>query len=178
MGRIMDRIGSRGLVLAAFLAAAGLAPGAANASSGRPRLASTASSWAPATPPPQYTPIGCDPSMPRAATSTRSLPICRPSIWMISRSSLDKSDAIHLARRSADGATNRREAANFEGPSPAMDRQVTFGKPDSPPEFARLHVDFPAPTKAKSHTFRLRHEILSTPTAAYSSPTTFPICFA
>jgi hypothetical protein len=31
MRRIMDKIGSRGLVLAAFLAAAGLAPGAANA---------------------------------------------------------------------------------------------------------------------------------------------------
>ncbi len=31
MSRIMDKIGSRGLVLAAFLAAAGLAPSAANA---------------------------------------------------------------------------------------------------------------------------------------------------
>ena len=31
MRRIMDRIGSRGLVLAAFLAAAGLAPSVANA---------------------------------------------------------------------------------------------------------------------------------------------------
>ena len=31
MRRIMDRIGSRGLVFAAFLVAAGLAPGAANA---------------------------------------------------------------------------------------------------------------------------------------------------
>ena len=39
---------------------------------------------------------------------------------MISRSSLDKSDAIHLASRSADSATNRREAADFEVPSPAM----------------------------------------------------------
>jgi len=34
-------------------------------------------------------PSGCLsplPSMPRAVTSTRSLPICRPSIWIISRS--------------------------------------------------------------------------------------------
>src|SRR5437588_595780 len=66
---------------------------------------------------------GClwpSPSMPRAATSTRSLPMCKPSIWMTRRSSLDRSDAIHSASRSADSATNRREAADFEVPSPAM----------------------------------------------------------
>jgi hypothetical protein len=40
--------------------------------------------------------------------------------WMISRSSLDRSDAIHAASRSADSATNRREATDFEVPSPAM----------------------------------------------------------
>src|SRR5258707_2065224 len=58
--------------------------------------------------------------MPRAATSTRSLPMCSPSIWMTSRSSLDRSDAIQSANRSADSATNRREAADFEVPSPTM----------------------------------------------------------
>src|SRR5256884_6585703 len=52
--------------------------------------------------------------------STRSLPMCKPSIWMTRRSSLDRSDAIHSASRSADSATNRREAADFEVPSPAM----------------------------------------------------------
>jgi hypothetical protein len=47
---------------------------------------------------PSTRPSGClwpSPSMPRAATSTRSLPICRPSIWMTKRSSWDRSDAIH-----------------------------------------------------------------------------------
>ena len=38
----------------------------------------------------------------------------------INRSSLDRSDAIHSASRSADSATNRREAADFEVPSPAL----------------------------------------------------------
>ena len=33
---------------------------------------------------------------------------------------MDRSDAIHSASRSADSATNRREAADFEVPSPAM----------------------------------------------------------
>src|SRR5439155_22427129 len=36
-----------------------------------------------------------------AATSTRSLPMCKPSSWTTSRSSLDRSDAIHSASRSA-----------------------------------------------------------------------------
>ena len=83
----------------------------------------------------------------------------------------------HLARRSADSATNRREAADFEVPSPAMIGRSPLG---SRTAFLSLRVDtliFVRPTKAKSHTFRLRHEILSTPTAAYSSPTMFPICF-
>src|SRR6516225_2608561 len=39
---------------------------------------------------------------------------------MTRRSSLDRSDAIHSASRSADSATNRREAADFEVPSPVM----------------------------------------------------------
>src|SRR5512135_1871806 len=39
---------------------------------------------------------------------------------MTRRSSLDRSDAIHAASRAADSATNRREAADFEVPSPAI----------------------------------------------------------
>src|SRR5262249_40024597 len=66
-------------------------------------------------------------SMPRAATSTRSLPMCSPSIWMTRRSSLDRSDVIHSASRSADSATNRREAADFEVPSPAMTGRSASG---------------------------------------------------
>jgi hypothetical protein len=49
-----------------------------------------------------------------------------------------RSDAIHLARRSADSATNRREAAHSRC-------LPGHGKPDSPPEFARRHVDSRAP---------------------------------
>jgi 1,2-phenylacetyl-CoA epoxidase PaaB subunit len=41
------------------------------------------------------------------AAVTRSLPMCSPSIWMTKRSSLDRSDPIHSASRSADRATNR-----------------------------------------------------------------------
>src|SRR5262249_3791249 len=46
--------------------------------------------------------------------------MCSPSIWMTRRSSFDRSDVIHSASRSAESATNRREAADFEVPSPAM----------------------------------------------------------
>jgi hypothetical protein len=60
---------------------------------------------------------------------------------MISRSSLDKSDAIHLASRSADSATKPARGRRFRGAVPGHDRQVAFRKPDSPPEFARRHVD-------------------------------------
>src|SRR6516165_10251161 len=80
-------------------------------------------------------------SMPRAATSTRSLPMCSPSIWMTRRSSLDRSDVIHSASRSADSATNRREAADFEVPSPAMTGKIALGQPHRTPELARRHVD-------------------------------------
>src|SRR5450830_1526200 len=72
---------------------------------------------------PSIRPSGCllpSPSILRAATSTRSSPMCRPSIWITSKSSLDRSDVIHSASRSADSATNRRDAADFEVPSPAM----------------------------------------------------------
>ena len=40
----------------------------------------------------------------------------RPKVLQIE----EIADAIHLASRSADSATNRREAADFEVPSPVM----------------------------------------------------------
>ena len=73
-----------------------------------------------------------------------------------------------------------RGPADFEMPSPAMAGRSLSG---SRAAFLSLHVDTLIfgcelrPTKANSHGFRLRHEILSTPTAAYSSPTMFPIRF-
>ena len=67
--------------------------------------------------------------------------MCSPSIWMTRRSSLDRSDAIHSASRSADSATNRREAADFEVPSPAMTGRSPSGQPHRTPELARRHVD-------------------------------------
>jgi transposase len=38
-------------------------------------------------------------SIPSAATSTRSSPTCKPSIWIARRSSCDRSEAIHSANR-------------------------------------------------------------------------------
>ena len=42
-----------------------------------------------------------------------------PSIWITSRSSLERSDAIHSFMRAADSATKWREAADFDTPDPA-----------------------------------------------------------
>ena len=120
-------------------------------------------------------PSGCLsplPSMSRAVTSTRSLPICRPSIWIISRSTLDKVGCHPLGQALGRQRYEPARGRRFRGASPAMGSRTAL---------LSLRVDtliLVRPTKAKSHTFRLRHEILSTPTAAYSSPTTFPICFA
>jgi hypothetical protein len=41
-----------------------------------------------------------------------------PSIWITSRSSFDRSEAIHSVMRSVDSATNRREAADLDRPAP------------------------------------------------------------
>ena len=57
--------------------------------------------------------------MPTAASRTRSSPMCSPSIWIASKSNLDRSEAIHLAMRSADNSTNRRDTADFERLSPS-----------------------------------------------------------
>ena len=56
--------------------------------------------------------------MPRAATSALNM---QPNLDD-QQASLDKSDAIHLASRSADSATNRREAADCEVPCAGDDR--------------------------------------------------------
>jgi len=42
-----------------------------------------------------------------------------PSIWMTSKSSLERSDAIHSFMRAPDKATKRRETADFVRPAPA-----------------------------------------------------------
>src|SRR5437764_11804433 len=100
-------------------------------SSPRPiRLSMSACTTAAFSVAPSISASGClwpSPSMPRAATSTNSSPMCSPSIWMTKRSSLDRSDAIHAASHSADSATTRREAA--------------VGQPHRTPELARRHVD-------------------------------------
>src|SRR5436190_18486861 len=41
------------------------------------------------------------------------------SIWITSRSSLDRSEAIHSCMRAAESATKWREAADFDTPLPA-----------------------------------------------------------
>ena len=57
------------------------------------------------------------PSTPIAATKTWS-PTCRPSIWMTSRSSSERSEASQAFIFLRDSATKRRETADFEVPSP------------------------------------------------------------
>src|SRR5438445_9577374 len=70
---------------------------------------------------PSITPRGClspAPLTPTAASSTRSSAIWMPSIWITSRSSCERSEAIHSFMRSTDKATKRREAADLERPAP------------------------------------------------------------
>src|SRR5215471_15839474 len=70
---------------------------------------------------PSITASGClspAPSTPTAASRTRSSPMWMPSIWITSRSSFDRSEAIHSFMRSADKATKWREAADLERPAP------------------------------------------------------------
>src|SRR6476659_2013760 len=58
-------------------------------------------------------------STPIAATRIRSSSMRIPSIWITSRSSLDRSEAIHSCMRAAESATKWREAADFDTPLPA-----------------------------------------------------------
>src|SRR3979490_1538791 len=64
-----------------------------------------------------------------------------PSIWITSRSSLDRSEAIHSCMRAAESATKWREAADFDTPLPAGAGTSPLGQSHSPAEFARRHVD-------------------------------------
>ena len=65
-------------------------------------------------------------SMPTAATRISSSPMCRRSIWMASRSSFNRSLASHSRSFALDRATNLRDIADFDVPSPRID-------PTSPP---------------------------------------------
>src|SRR5262245_41579961 len=92
----------------------------------------------------QAGPGGClwsSPSIPSEATSARSLPMCRPSIWMTNRSSLDRSDAIHSASRAADNATNRRDDVDFDVPPPATAGRSPSGSRTARLSFWRRYVD-------------------------------------
>src|SRR4051794_21312127 len=78
---------------------------------------------------PSTRPSGCfspRPSMPTAATRIRSSRMCRPSIWMASRSSCDRSETSHCRSFVLDRATNLRDTADLEVPSPGIE-------PTSPP---------------------------------------------
>ena len=71
---------------------------------------------------PSMSPSGCFtplPSMPTAATRTRSPVMWMPSICTTRRSSLHRSEAIHSCMRAAESATKWREAADFDTPLPA-----------------------------------------------------------
>src|SRR3990170_5708611 len=64
-----------------------------------------------------------------------------PSIWMISRSSPDRSAAIHSFMRSADSATNRRDTADLDTPEPLVAGMSPPGKRAARPNFKPRDVD-------------------------------------
>src|SRR3954468_16610455 len=93
------------------------------------RLSSKACTVAAFSVAPSTKPSGCFsplPSIPTAAPRISSSLTCRPSIWMASRSSADRSEASHSRIFALDRATNLRDTADFEVPSPGTD-------PTSPP---------------------------------------------
>ena len=67
--------------------------------------------------------------------------MCKPSIWITSRSSLDRSEAIHsghpLRRQRHEPARGRR----LRGAVPGDGRQVPLGQPHRALKLARRHVD-------------------------------------
>ena len=65
------------------------------------------------------------PSMPIAAIRTWS-PTCRPSIWMTSRSSSERSEASQAFIFLRDSATKRRETADLRGAVATRFRQVSL----------------------------------------------------
>ena len=64
-----------------------------------------------------------------------------PSIWMISRSRLDRSAAIHRFMRSADNATNRRDTADLDSTRSLRRGHVALRQADGAAELARRDVD-------------------------------------
>ena len=61
--------------------------------------------------------------------------------WMISRSRLDRSAAIHRFMRSADNATNRRDTADLDTPRSLRRGHVALRQADGAAELARRDVD-------------------------------------
>src|SRR5271169_3630138 len=107
------------------------------------RLSSSACATAAFSVAPSITPRGClppAPSTPTAPSSMRSSSMWMPSIWITSRSSCDRSEAIHSFMRSADSATNRREVADLDRPAPSW-AGTSPRQAHGAPEFARRHVD-------------------------------------
>jgi hypothetical protein len=66
--------------------------------------------------------------MPTAATRISSSLTCRPSIWIASKSSADRSEASHSRIFALDRATNLRDTADFEVPSPGTDPTSPLGR--------------------------------------------------
>ena len=79
------------------------------------------------------------PSTPIAAIRTWS-PTCRPSIWMTSRSSSERSEASQAFIFLRDSATKRRETADFEVPSPRAFARSALGQTDRAVVLAGRHV--------------------------------------
>src|SRR3954452_4209434 len=80
---------------------------------------------------PSTSPSGCfSPvaSMPTAATRTRSSWTCRPSMWIASRSRDDRSLASQSFSFALDSATNLRDAAVLEVPSPLAEVTSPSGR--------------------------------------------------
>src|SRR3954447_18101439 len=80
---------------------------------------------------PSTSPSGCfSPvaSMPTAATRIRSSWTCRPSIWIASRSRDDRSLASQVFSFALDSATNLRDTADFEVPSPLAEVTSPSGR--------------------------------------------------
>src|SRR3954447_21694602 len=80
---------------------------------------------------PSTSPSGCfSPvaSMPTAATRIRSSWTCRPSIWIASRSKDDRWLASQSVSFALDSATNLRDTADFEVPSPLIETTSPSGR--------------------------------------------------
>src|SRR6516162_5734787 len=93
---------------------------------------------------PSITARGClspTPSTPTAASNTRSSSMWMPSIWITSRFSFDRSEAIHSFMRSADSPTNRRDAADLDRPAPFSAGTSPPGRRTARPNLRRRHVD-------------------------------------